>query len=192
MDWTQGTGSLEGRLIQKFVEIATKEEWLDNLVDLPRKKHKFLVIGLHGVGKTHFLYSLKKFGMPTTIYEINHEITSTGFPIKRKFRIDTEPFVFLDMPGQLGHERKKSGIHEAIRKDYTGVINIVSYGYHEYSRGELNVLETHGMIKEHFLKAHRKLEITALREIAVWLYKMPLITVITKADLWWEDRKSVV
>ena len=72
------------------------------------------------------------------------------------------------------------------------LINIVSYGYHEYRHHNIStVVNSEGTVSEIYLSEHRKKEIESLDDwlapISVLKNKPTLITLITKADLWWES-----
>jgi len=78
----------------------------------------------------------------------------------------------------------------------SGIINVASYGYHEYTiKEKAEAVNANGSVKEAFLKKHRQIEIDMLaewttllggRDTAGWL-----INVITKADLWWDRQDEV-
>lgn len=82
----------------------------------------------------------------------------------------------------------------------TGVINVVSYGYHaldmSYKRHGLFVPN---MSKEDFFKAYtedrRKEELRILKDLASRLRDAPgviwMISLVTKQDLWWLERNDV-
>lgn len=182
-----------GKGTDKLFEKAEKSGWLDNLVDVFRRKHKILVLGLTGTGKTNFLISLTE----TTPQAINL-MSRTRFMQKHKIRIQKNPFVFVDTPGEKGKEdERRKAIKEAMRDGVKGVINVVSFGYHEARQHEKkNVFNRDGSVKEKFLKDRRREEIDFLQEwtpllgdadISGWL-----ITLVTKADLWWGQREEVL
>ena len=88
-----------------------------------------------------------------------------------------------------------SAIRSAATKPVTGVINVVSFGFHEGKGAKANAVDG-GRARADFLKAKRRDEIDAVeewlpllasRETAGWL-----ITVVTKADLWWSQRDAVL
>jgi hypothetical protein len=84
--------------------------------------------------------------------------------------------------------RRKEGI--------SGIINVVSYGYHEWRIEEREKpTSPDGSIKEEYLEKHRDIEIELLSE---WLPFFDsknvswLITVVNKADLWWHEKDNVL
>lgn len=82
-----------------------------------------------------------------------------------------------------------------------GIINVVAWGYHSFeglSYRDLNLYQP-GMSIEGFLGTYlaemRRVELDALKEIAPHLNAAPgrlwMITLITKQDLWWDQRDAV-
>lgn len=186
---------MNGEEIAKAIDLlktAYKQGWLDKLATSLRKKHKVLVLGPTGAGKTNILESLTEL-IPKAIDQMNR----TEFVQKHSIKISKQPFVFIDTPGQTLHKgRRISSIREAMAGKIDGVINVVSYGYHEYRIGKKEAIASDGTINESFLERHRLVEMEALkewtlllggRETARWL-----ITVVSKADLWWHQREEVL
>jgi energy-coupling factor transporter ATP-binding protein EcfA2 len=173
------------------VNLAVEQGWFSKLLNALKKKHRILVLGSTGVGKTNLLESLKAIVPPAI-----SAMSRTEFVEKRGFKIETEPFIFIDTPGQIGHKaRRRDAIREAMRDGISGVINVVAYGYHEHRSGHEEAFDSTGKVSESYLTTHRDLEIALLSEwtgllgderTAGWL-----MTVVTKADLWWGRRKEV-
>ncbi len=113
-------------------------------------------------------------------------------------------------PGQERHQEEEnasegsnwSKLYQRIaRSKSVGIINVVSFGYH--SIRTLDYTETNiykeGMSQEEFLQLHlekRKLkEVEALSEIVPHVSAAPgkvwMMTVVTKQDLWWNERIDV-
>jgi len=184
-------GVAEAEAAIELLKLAHKQGWLDRLLTALRKKHNILVLGCSGAGKTAFLESLTAT-IPTAIDRMNR----TEFAQKHAIRIAKLPFVFVDTPGQKLHSsRRLSAVREAMKQPIAGVINIVSYGYHE-SRVGKDAAVSAGAVNERYLEGRRLEEIAALsewtpilgdRSVAGWL-----MTVVTKADLWWNRRDAVV
>src|ERR1700691_233054 len=182
----------EAKTALKIIEIARKQGWLDRLVTLLRRKHKILVLGSSGVGKTACVESLT-WTVPRTIDQINR----TQFAQKHSIRLARQPFIFIDTPGQKLHgPRRLEAIRDAMKGRISGIVNVVSYGYHEYRIGKDVAIRADGAAREEFLRRHRQMEIQALsewssllggRDAANWL-----ITLVTKADLWWGHRHRVL
>ena len=148
-----------------------------------------LVLGSSGVGKTNFLKSLH-----TLIPEVIHYSTRTTGTPKSKIAIDNIPFAFIDTPGQENHE----SIRKAAIREHCGsvdlVINVVCYGYHEYARGKDQAITQNGDINPKYIEENREREIKAVQEwneILGGNASYRLLTVITKADLWWHIQEEV-
>ncbi len=85
-----------------------------------------------------------------------------------------------------------------MRGDYVGVINVVSYGYHEYedaARAGQPIVRPDRTVEKAYLERHQQTEIEVLHE---WIPLLGypdtikwLMTVVTKADLWWDMRDTV-
>lgn len=179
--------------------IAHKQGWLDQLIDFFKRKHFILLLGSTGVGKSSVLKSLINETMDALIRS-----PSTSDIDRQSIRINKEPVIIYDTPGQDCHESKREEIIRDVLADrikLSGIINVVAYGYHE----RLGVLDgalkisSNGRIKENsldeYLKKHRQLEIEfLLKEMsslssqnAKWL-----ITLVNKADMWWDTQYPVL
>lgn len=176
-------------------KVAREEGWLDRLADLFKRKQRVLVLGTTGVGKTSLLNSLVN-ELATAIDRFDR----TEFIHEKRVRLGEHPFRFVDTPGPDTHSSRRHEAYLAAMKDgVDGVINVVSYGYHEFKRdivepGSLDVLlgKTDD-VNPDFLAAQRAEE---EERIAEWLqFILPrarwLITAINKADLWWSHRSDV-
>lgn len=186
-----GTGALELKVASQLLHLAEKQGWIDKLINAFRTKHHVLVLGTSGTGKSQLISSLSD-AMPATIDRLNR----SSFREVAELKISNSPFVFTAVPG----ERTKTVarvevIREAI-KGITGIIDVTSYGYHEGTSAETDVFDANGHVRQQFLEKGRSEEIAALdewttvlgdRTVARWL-----VTVVTKADLWWEDRNVVM
>jgi energy-coupling factor transporter ATP-binding protein EcfA2 len=190
------TGVVEGvaaaNTAIKVFEKAHKQGWLDKLVNVFRKKHRVLVLGTTGTGKTNLLQSMQEIA-PKAIDQMNR----TEFAQKHSISILRQPFIFVDTPGQRGHASvRKQAILEAMSHKISGVINVVSYGYHEYRTGKSRAIADNGSPRDSFLEEHRKIELETLNEWTTLLGDKQivgwLITVVTKADLWWDKKDEVL
>lgn len=157
-------------------------------------RHPILILGTSGVGKTTFIYSLvhQRYLLET------HETIATEVWDSEIDKIG--PLMIHDVPGaqqQAYRHQKKSLIASQITDGTPlGLINVVSYGYKEFSFDPWRT--DPGLRLETFLAEERQNEIFELQE---WL---PLVeeaiinrqawflTLINKADLWWEDRREVM
>jgi energy-coupling factor transporter ATP-binding protein EcfA2 len=186
------TGIAETTAAIELIQTARKQGWLDSLVTALRKKHKIILLGSTGTGKTNFVTSLTET-IPNAIDIMNR----TAVAQKYRVKIQKQPFIFIDTPGQLMHKsRRLAAIRQAMGSGISGIINVVSYGYHEYRIGSRDAVKGDGTVSEAFLEEHRQVEIESLREwvpilggpeAAGWL-----MTVVTKADLWWDRRDEVM
>ena len=145
-----------------------------------------LVVGASGAGKSSFLSSLKG------------EVSI----IRRDFRTDkvrsvegklkSSHFQFWDTPGEVEHHPKREIAYKELgRRKKLGIINVVSYGYHEGTAKKEMAVEVNSP-REMYLEARRNVEIAQLEE---WIDRFVgpggsaswVLTVVTKADLWWSD-----
>jgi hypothetical protein len=172
-------------------KLAKELGWIDKLRTFWKKKRRLVVLGSTGAGKTEFIDSLKKL-----IPDLIHNTERTAFPKKTTLGLAADVIIEVeDTPGQRGHSsRRLQSIRNAMKQG-DGVINVVSYGYHEYDISSSEALTKSGEVKEAFLKQHRLIEIEQLREwnqlLSAGLKKPWLITLVSKADLWWDDRHAV-
>jgi hypothetical protein len=172
-----------------LIELAKKEGWFGRIIHAFRKKHNILVLGTTGTGKTNLIRSLTEF-MPEAIHLMNR----TEVMQKHRVVINNQPFVFIDTPGQELHKsRRIAAIQEAMSKNISFVMNVVSYGYHEYRREARGIFLSNGAVNESYLEKHRKQEIKALAEWTPILgnkhVSNGLITVVSKADIWWKQQQ---
>ena len=106
-----------GTEVVNLVKLAAKEGWLDKLRNLFKKKHRVLVLGSTGVGKTVFLKSLTEV-LPEAISSLNR----TEFAERHAIQIEKQPFIFVDTPGQLFHaSRRTTAIREELTRGISGV-----------------------------------------------------------------------
>lgn len=163
--------------VAEFFKLAAEQGWLDRLRTLFKKKHRILVLGCTGVGKSELLKSLT-----TLTPEVIHHLNRTEFAERHRIKVRNEPFVFVDTPGQYRARRSKA-IREEITRDITGILNVVCYGYHENKVDRQRAFTSQGEIDGGFLATKREAELEDVNgwtpilgapEIADWL-----VTVIT-------------
>jgi hypothetical protein len=173
-----------------IIQIAQRQGWLGRLRDIFRKKNHVLLLGSAGTGKSNFIDSLKT-QVPSAIDRLDRTERGTV----ERVRVGVKPFVFYDTPGHDGHApRRMKSIREALHAKHLGIIHVVCAGYHEYSTGAGEALDGNRHARPEWLDRHRTIEFESMCR---WL---PIVaaevdwffTVITKADLWWHDRESVV
>ena len=171
-------------------KLAKELGWMDKLKSFWKKKRKIIVLGSTGAGKTQFIES-----MQTLIPQLILNTDRTAFNTSTMLSLGNTLFKLTDTPGQIGHEgRRMEAIADAL-KDAEGVINVVSFGYHEFDVSANEAITKEGAARQSFLKANRENEMAALDEwtgkLSLGLKNPWLITLATKADLWWDQREAV-
>jgi hypothetical protein len=180
------------KAVEQVVDTAIEQGWLDKIVSALSTKRRITLLGSTGVGKTNFLNSLKKFP-PAAISYVNR----TRYASDHDLKLSKRKFTLVDTPGDVGYTAARlRTLRENMTRGKIGIINVVFYGYHEYG-ADLHAVFTDGdQPKSEYLDRHRLIEIEALKEV------LPLVgsrdtcdfflTVITKSDLWWDDRLAVI
>jgi hypothetical protein len=156
---------------------------------LLRKKRKIIIYGISGTGKSQFIECLKN-----SIDIPNRTVTTDKF----RYNLDDFPIIFLDTPGhKTRDEERKKALIEIINGKVIGIVNIVSYGYVENLKADIDidsVFDASGNVKESSLKQNRTLEIERLSE---WLNFVNsnsvkwVLNIVNKADLWWDKQNEV-
>lgn len=151
---------------------------------------RVLVVGESGTGKSQFLLTICKKK------EFVSDSTMISYPCQLELP-NGRMVEFIDTPGQqsLKPERKRS-IKDIIRKKYSGIINLVCYGYQVTEETDASLVFQGDVIKESYLKENREKELKQLEE---WLPEIDkdsnvkwVLTIINKADVWWEKRDEVI
>jgi 50S ribosome-binding GTPase len=177
----------------KVVNILEKLGVLDQVKRFfsRRDPHDILLVGASGTGKSSFRDHI--FGETTEISR--YDRTTVIMPRLGKLR--KELINVIDTPGQnydrAQRERRKA-IFQAQQSKKLGIINVVSFGYHE-GLAEVREAVDDGAARQEFLAASREEEFNQLREwtpvlcgeggAAKWI-----ITLVSKADLWWTPNKE--
>ncbi len=173
--------------------LADNQDLLTRVLDFFRTKHTILVLGSTGTGKSNLIRSLNA---AAGLVDAIPSGTRTEAVQPHKVRVNSSPFRVIDTPGQRHHQSERTrAIREALATPPVRVINVVSYGYHEYGQASSEALDANDQPRPDYLDRHRSNELHAIRE---WL---PLLgdrtvtayvcTVVTKADLWWSERDDV-
>ncbi len=158
---------------------------------LLRPEHYILIFGASGVGKTSMIKCLSG-GDPF----VNPERRTINVK-EHSFELDDFKFTLIDTPGEPTKKDKRiDAIKNVIAKKGAslGVINVVAYGYHEGPRGKYAPI-VKGQVNEEYLADCRKQEMNMIAEWVPVLFGGQMsadwiITVITKADLWWTPKKE--
>ena len=158
----------------------------EKVVDWMRRAtpHHVLVVGASGTGKSSLLRSVR--GLDAAIRREDR----TEFPVEVRGKIDKELFVFHDTPGEEEHRSRRFEVIKTLNAERPlGIINVVSYGYHEGAARVSDVFDG-DTVRESFLDAMRQREIGRLAEWASVLCGGGgsagwVLTAVTKADLWW-------
>lgn len=155
-----------------------------------RKPIRVLIVGESGSGKSQFLLTIqgkKEFSNDRTTLS---QCCVLKLPNGRRVE-------FWDTPGHqtLKPERGRK-LNEISRKRFDGIVNLVCYGYQ--SADDINPTSIYqgGEIKESFLKDNREKELKQMKE---WLERIDgesgvkwVLTIINKADVWWEQNENVI
>ena len=191
------------KTVSVVVKTAKEFGWIDQLRKLFSETHHVLLLGSSGAGKSQLLTALEDI-IPEAIsgYARTQAREDIAVMISSKF------FNFIDTPGHggpPGHLDAEGGatiarskaIKDAFGETLAGVINVVSYGYHETKPpAPTGAFDADHKVSEDFLNINRDREIKALTEW-IGMFQNPhaptrLITVITKADLWWSQQEKVL
>jgi len=134
-------------------------------------------------------------------------ITGSNLASKKRTRV-TEPKTFtlpngrriniMDTPGHKTYSPQRRELCQKFinKKKIRGIINIVSYGYHETDvANEVKIFKNGTYeVKEEYLRENRNREI---EQISEWIDYITheniqwLITIINKADIWYKDYSTV-
>lgn len=150
---------------------------------------KLLAVGSTGTGKTTLVNALQDKMIPRMI----DEVSRTNFAKSEKVKLPKGRLKITDTPGHridpddVDSPRLNPQLEKAIEKGpYLGILNVVSYGYHQYLQDRPNLASRTALAN--YTREHRKHEIVGLKSWAPYLGKIGhdpfIITVVTKADLW--------
>jgi hypothetical protein len=177
-------------------QAAEKLGLSEKITDFFRKKPVILFLGSTGTGKTNMIQSLNS---ACQLIPSEPRTSRTEAVKKHRVRIDKQPFVVFDTPGQRQHQAHRiRAIRESLGKDdrKLRVINVVSYGFHEYTAEAKSAVDPDNRPNAQYLEQHRATEVDYMAE---WLPLLGdrsqtewIVTAVTKADLWWPNYDDVI
>jgi hypothetical protein len=179
----------------KIWAAADERGILEAIKEFFSKPSPIIVLGSSGCGKTNFLASLAASAglvLPVAREDRTEDVEES------RVKILDRPFILADTPGQRAHKHIRiEAIREALADRPLRIINVVSYGYHEYRTPQIeDAVDPDGRPRRDFLDRHQVEELAALEE---WLPIIGdrdsiqwILTVVTKADLWWEQSQGVL
>jgi energy-coupling factor transporter ATP-binding protein EcfA2 len=181
-------------IIATLLKEAEKQGIFDRLRTAFRSKPRILLLGSTGTGKTNLLESLSN-PHPAAI----HREDRTLYTEAKNLIVNSKAYRFIDTTGDetRGDDRNKA-MREAMaaKGGIAGILNVVCYGYHEYDVPRAKVFSPDGAVRPEFLAMHRQVEIRQLDEWNLLLGDQVtshwLITVVTKADLWYDRHDEVI
>lgn len=173
----------------KFVTIFKKAKYWS--IYYFRSPIKVILFGESGTGKS----------------QLANCIIGNNFLSKNRTRVlDLKTFTLsngrrikiIDTPGHKTYTSQRKDVCRKFidKKKIKGIINIVSYGYHETDvADEVKIFKTGTYeVKEEYLRENRKREIEQINE---WIDYVThenvqwIITIINKADIWYKDYNTV-
>lgn len=173
----------------KFASIYKKTKYW--LIYYFRAPITIILFGESGTGKSQLL---------------NCIVGENNAPVQRTRVTDTRTFTLpngrrvniIDTPGHktYSHQRIILCQKSIIKKKIKGIINIVSYGYHETDvADEVKIFKNNtSEVKEEYLRENRKREVAQIEEWIDYIRNENIrwiITIINKADIWYKDYPTV-
>lgn len=157
---------------------------------LTKKRKTILLLGSSGGGKSQFVDSLAQ-RKGVRVVPRTHETEPT------KINLFDNPIQFRDTPGHINKKQlRRDELDSSVRKPIEGIINVVSYGYHEAPKAGREIAVKNKEIDLNFLKTNRDLEI---EQVSEWITRISpnknvkwIINLVTKADLWWDEYDDVI
>lgn len=178
----------------KVVRWTARTKWFQRVLDQVRPKHHLLVVGTSGMGKSNFINSLTEPSARAIASDDRTKfMNSRTLKLPGKFK----PFLIYDTPGERGQvaERTRAILKLSRRRGSFGVINVVAFGYAETAAVPISTALRNGVPSPDYLERQRSEETSTLASWVPSLLPHQLdyfITLVTKADLWYADRVSVV
>ncbi len=181
-------------LLAVSYNLARELSLLDRLARQLSRRKRVLVLGASGAGKSQFIESIRNpLALPIGPLSRTAVVKRHTIPIEKRF------FHLIDTPGQRGDQpRRAAAFRQTVTQPPEGIINVVCFGYHEAAEagGAKAVPETgNGVARTDYLKARQQVEIELLSEWVPIIDSADikwLITLVTKADLWWPDENNKI
>lgn len=149
-------------------------------------RHTIVLIGCRGVGKTSLVHYLGS-EPSVAVWEQPEPTVSIGKTSVDESRFGNRSWI-LDTPGQsVKNPRFSRDVHKADL-----IIDVVANGYH--ARPNQPQVRSDKELRS-TVSANRKQELLSAEswaEILAPFGPIKLLTVVTKADLWWDDRADVM
>jgi hypothetical protein len=156
-------------------------------------QHTVILLGASGTGKTSFSRRLR--GLAAYVPREMRTRVSESVTGKLKGRLKLK---LIETPGEIIEPfsiHRRESISKAMKERTLGIVNVVSYGYHEGGSNSSLAVTQANAVRSRFLSNRRQEEIHLLDEWkntlcapggpARWL-----ITVCSKADLWWTPKDA--
>lgn len=184
--------AIAGKAVEIGIDKLTKQNLFNKLLKglgvLTDQKQKILVLGCSGVGKTHFINSL--FNPEANLVYTKQTEFSQEYPLI----IDKTPITLIDTAGQKERAETRKRLLETERDNIVGIINIVSYGYHEVAVHEAQPTFEGEKVHTDFLNSNLIKELAYLKEwvnFAQYTNVKWVITLVNKMDIWKPDSKDI-
>ena len=115
------------KLIQTALDKAADVLWR-KVIEALAKRHKILLLGASGAGKTQFCDSIFD---PSAVARATNDRTNAA--IDRKGKAARKSLLLTDTPGEKEKHQAKRGraLRKAIQGRLDGIINVTCFGYHE-------------------------------------------------------------
>ena len=180
-----------GKILEEVVEHSVENGRLDQLKAALRRRQNVLLLGSTGTGKSNLRRAIKRETVDIPISDRTMVVEN------ERIRITDHFFKIHDTPGDISLDGQRQKAYRAhLRQREPIILNVVSYGYHEYPAGqEQSPLTATGRPSALYLRAHRQIEMDMLGE---WLGLLDpaltkfVLTIVTKADLWYANRVEVL
>ncbi len=170
----------------EFVDKFRKELWAKLKIAV-KTKRKAVLFGCAGVGKSQFVASIQRS------FE---RVKPTYYSKTTRLLLDEFPLQVVDTPGHISSEEiRQEEMDNVIREQKEVLINVVSYGYHERKdiANPADIFDGQ-QFSFKFLQENRQSELAYLVKLRGKLHLSEIkyvITLITKADIWWEEKAEV-